>query len=114
MITSQTGFFDVPAALATIVNIREVNSWQRSLFFENKSSSTLSIQMEHSADGGTTWSIIGTAFTLVAGAKIEKEISTTYPNQLRIRASGGGEDRDLVITYARMFGDGDTWTNPTL
>jgi len=114
MIATQTGLFDVAAALATVVNIRETNSWQRSLFFENKSSGTLAIQIETSADGGTTWSLVGTAFSLTTGSRVTKEVSTSYLNQLRIRASGGGDDRDLSITYARMFGDGDTWTNPTL
>jgi len=114
MLITQTDIFDVPASLSTVVNIRENNSLERSLFFDNKSSATLSIQIETSADGGTTWSLVGTAFSLTAGSQTVKEIAASYPNQLRIRASGGGDDRDLYIGYARLFSNTSSWTNPTL
>lgn len=114
MLVTQTTVVNIPVSLSTVLTIRENNSWQRSLYFKNLSASTLAIQLETSADGGTTWSIIGTAFSLAAGESIAKEISAAYPYILRIRASGGGSDRDLYIGYARMFADGANWTNPTV
>ena len=114
MLITQSDIMDVPASLSTIVTLRENNSWGRSLYFENKYSASLSIQIETSGDGGATWALIGTAFALAAAAKIVKEVTAAYPNILRVRASGGGEDRDLYIGYARMFATTNTWTDPTL
>jgi len=114
MLITQTDILDVPSTLSTIVTLRENNSWGRSLYFENRYSASLSIQIETSADGGSTWSLVGTAFALAAGDKIAKEVSAVYPNILRVRASGGGEDRDLYLGYSRMFATTGTWTDPTL
>jgi hypothetical protein len=106
---------NVPVSLATILTIRENSAgYQRSLFFENISSDTLSIQIQESTDGGATWVLIGTAFSLAAAAKIVKEISSANSNILRIQASGGGDDRDLSIGYSRLFANTATWTDPTL
>ena len=114
MMCTQSQLFDVPASLTTIVTLREGNTYARSLYFKNQSSDTLAIQIEHSSDGGATWAIVGTAFSLAAAAIAVKEVAATYSNILRVRASGGGDDRDLFIAYARMFDDGNTWTDPTL
>jgi hypothetical protein len=114
MMVTQSQLFDVPTALSTIVTIREGNTYARSLYFKNQSSGTLAIQIEHSSDGGATWALVGTAFSLATGVIVVKEVAATYANILRIRSSGGGDDRDLFIAYARMFDDGATWTDPTL
>lgn len=114
MLVTQNQTFPVPASLSTILTIRERNTYQRSLFFQNLTSSSLSISLEHSSDGGSTWEIVGTAFTLTALTQTVKEVAATYSNILRIRASGGGDDRDLYIGFARIFADGSTWTDPTL
>jgi len=113
MVISSTDVFDVPVALDTILNVRENSSWQRSLFIKNLSSSDLAIQLETSTDGGSSWSLIGTAFTLAAGEITVKEIPAENPNIFRVRASGGGDDRDLHITYARIFDDNQhNWVMP--
>lgn len=114
MYVTQSQTFDVPVSLSTIVTIREGNTLQRSLFFQNLTTDTLAIQIEHSSDGGATWALVGTAFSLGSLAQVVKEIASTYTNILRIRASGGGDDRDLYIAYSRAFSDGATWTDPTL
>lgn len=113
MLVTQSNVIDVPTALSTIVQIQENNAYQRSLFFKNLSSSSIAIQIETSADSGETWSLVESAFSLAGGAIIAKEI--TALNILRIRASGGGDDRDLYVAYARMFDDSDNiWQKPLI
>ena len=114
MLCTQSDTFDVPVALATILQIREINSYQRTLFFQNISTSTLAIQIEESADGGTTWELIDTAFnlgTVGSGSDIAiKNIDSG--NILRVRASGGGNDRDVSISFARMYlSENNIWTS---
>lgn len=113
MLVTQGDVFDITSGLMTALTIRENNTYQRVLFFRNLSSSALSLQIEHSADGGSSWSVVGAGFTLAAGALVVKDIASTYANILRIRASGGGDDRDLEIQYARIFNDTDhIWITP--
>lgn len=113
MLVTQSNVIDVPIALSTIVQIQENNAYQRSLYFKNLTTSTIAIQIETSADSGETWSLIEAAFSLAAGTIAVKEIDSL--NILRIRASGGGDDRDLYVAYARMFDDSDNiWQKPLL
>jgi len=114
MLICQSDVFDIPASLTTVLNIRENNAYQRSLYFKNLlGSDTLAFQIETSADGGSTWTLIDTAFSLAAGAIVVKEI--TASNILRVRASGGGTDRDVYIAYARIIADDDhEWVSPAL
>lgn len=115
MLVTQHDIFDVSSGLTTILTIREANSYARALYFRNLSSSALSLQIEHSADGGTTWAIVGTAFTLAAGLLIVKDVASTYGQILRVRASGGGDDRDAEICYTRIFDDtGHDWVMPVI
>ena len=114
MLSTQTRVFDVAVALSTILSVQENNSYQRSFFFHNLSTGSLSVQIEYSADGGTTWTLVEPAFSIAAGAITAKEV--TNLNILRVRASGGGDDRDLYIGYSRMFLDTGsvTWVKPLL
>lgn len=115
MLVTQSDVLDVPVSLSTILTMRESSTYQRSLFLRNLSASTLGIQIESSLDGGTTWALVGTAFSLAAGELIVKEVAASVTGILRIRASGGGDDRDLEVAYARIFDDtGHTWVAPVL
>ena len=115
MIITQDDVLDVPVALATILTMREGSSYQRSLYFHNLSSGTISIQIQSSNDGGTVWSLVGTAFSLTTGLLIVKEVAAAVTGILRIQASGGGDDRDLHIAYSRIFDDtGHVWVAPVL
>ena len=115
MLVSQSDIFDVPAAQATVLTIREVASRQRTLFFENLTTAdTLTILVEYSTDGGSTWMMAVTSFDLDPGEIEVKNVLAAYTGILRVRASGGGEDRDLSIGYSRTFGHTVTWTNPIL
>ena len=115
MVVTQSDLLDVPASQGTVLTIREGSSYQRTFCFTNRSAVTLAIQIEESLDGGATWSVIGTAFSLGAGLLVVKEIPATSTGILRVRASGGGNDRDLDVTYFRCFDDGGhVWTNPLL
>lgn len=115
MLVTQTTVMDVPVSLSTIVTIRETNSYQRSFYLWNLYNATLSVQLEYSNDGGATWSLVDTAFSITAGSKEVKEVASTYGQLLRIRASGGGDDKDLYVGYSRMFDscDGD-WVSPVV
>jgi len=115
MLCTQSDVLDVPVSLSTILTMRESSTYQRSLFMRNLGTTTLGIQIESSLDGGTTWAIVGTAFSLASGELIVKEIAATVTGILRVRASGGGDDRDLEVAYARIFNDtGHTWVAPVL
>lgn len=113
MLVTQSNVIDVPISLATIVQIQENNAYQRSLYFKNLTTSSIAIQIETSADSGETWSLVEPSFSLAAGTIAVKEVSSL--NILRIRASGGGDDRDLYVAYARMFDDSDNiWQKPLI
>ena len=114
MLATQQDTFDVPTGLTTLLTIRELgNGYQRSLWFENLTADDLAIQLESSTDGGTTWALIGTAFTLGDSELIAKDVPAATVGIVRIRASGGSADKDLVIGYTRMFSDsGHIWQSP--
>ena len=118
MLCSQSDTFDVPVALSTILQLRETNSFQRTLVLQNLTASDIAAQIERSADGGSTWALIGTAFTVGAvggGSDVQiQNISATYAsNIIRIRCSGGGNDRDLNISFMRMYLDAThIWSSP--
>ena len=120
MICTQTEVIDIPASLATILTIRESGIAMRTLSLENLSASELAISLEESADGGANWSLLEPAFTLgVKGSATGVLVKyTDSTNILRVRASGGGDDRDLALTYMRAVedtsGTGRTWTRPSL
>ena len=118
MLITQTRVFDVPTAIGTIVTLREINSYNRMMYFENLGANTLAVQVQQSTDGGNTWALIDTAFNIGpkgGGADIiTKQI--TSGNILRVQASGGGDDRDLYFGFTRMMADGDspTWVPPVM
>ena len=113
MLVTQSDVFDVPISLSTILTIRENNTYERSLYFKNLTASDISIQIETSADGGSTWSLVDSAFTLSANTIEVKQIEVT--NILRLRASGGGDDRDIYLAYARIFNDANReWVRPLI
>jgi hypothetical protein len=114
VLVTQSDVFDIPMSLSVVLNIRENNTYQRSLYFKNLlGADTLAFQIETSADGGSTWTLIDTAFSVAGGEIVVKEI--TAPNILRVRASGGGNDRDAYIAYARFIEDEDhEWVTPAI
>ena len=115
MLATLTDVLDVPVSLDTILQIRETNSYQRTLFFQNLTASALAAQIEESGDGGGTWTLIDTSFAIgIAGSGSDvviKNISST--NILRVRASGGGNDRDMYVGFSRMYLDANhIWSSP--
>lgn len=117
MIVSQTEVIDVPASLATVLQDREVSSYQRTFFFRNLSDSTITLVIHESDDGGNSWDTVDTSFTLgPAGAGEDVEVkNVTSSNILRVQASGGGADRDLYLGLVRIYLDSTkVWTRPTL
>ena len=116
MVSLQEDIIDVPSAVATVLTDRTGSSYQRTLVLRNLTSVELTYQLQYSADG-TTWTNLGTAVTLgVAGGGSDVEIENiTNTNILRVRAQGGGEDRDMQVSLMRVLDDSDkVWTRPVL
>lgn len=112
MIAVSVDTVSVPAALDTVLQIRAAGSNARCLVLWNLTASTLSLRVEGSPDG-TTWSDVVSTFSLGAGlARVEKITST---NVLRILGSGGGDDRDLLVTLLDPQTDSNyIWQAPVL
>lgn len=116
MIAVQSRVFDVASGLSTVLSIRERNSYSVVLFFRNRGDLELSLQIEESADGGSTWSLVDTAFTLAAAGE-DGDVAVKLvasDDILRVRGSGGGGDRDLEIAFVRDVNESATWTAPVL
>jgi len=106
---------DVPLALTTVLQVRETSSLQRSFMFQNLTASVISVRIEYSADGGATWTLIDTAFDVgIEGGGTDVIVKNIIQNNiLRVRASGGGDDRDMSIGLARAYlSTTDVWGLP--
>jgi len=117
MLVTQSTVLSVPSTLGVILQIRETATYQRTLYFRNLSALTLAVQLEYSADGGSTWVLIDTAFNVGAAGSgsdvIVKNVTNT--NILRIKASGGAAGLELYTAYTRMYIDANNiWTSPVL
>jgi len=117
MLVTQSTVLSVPSSLGVILQIRETNTYQRTLYFRNLSALTLAVQIEYSADGGTTWTLIDTAFNIGAAGGgsdvIVKNVTNT--NILRVKASGGASGQELYFAFTRMYLDAsNVWVSPVL
>lgn len=117
MLVTMIDLFDVPAALGTLLTFREANSYAKFFGFRNWTASAIAVRIEETPDGGTTWNLVGTQFDVGAVGSgtdiITKHITST--NMLRIRGSGGGNDRDLEIGVSRVYKDtARSWPSPIL
>lgn len=107
---------DIPAAEAVILVITESSAMDRVFYFENLTASAITLTLQESADGGATYTDVtfadASANPFVLGAvgsgteRIFKHYSSL--NIFRIQGSGGGDDRDILLTYGRYFPTGDT------
>lgn len=113
MIITQTDAVPTTLAESTILEIRETNTYTRVINFKNLTDTTLSIQIEESADGGSSWTAVGSSFTVVADALSVQTPAST--NIMRIRCSGKNDDYGIEICYSRMLDDATyVWTQPVL
>lgn len=107
MLVTQTVELDVPSSEDTVLQIRETSSYQRTFYLENLSTSeTISIIIQKSSDG-STWTDVFTSFDLGpvgSGTEIATK-NVTDSDQLRIRASGGANDKELKLSYCRYYND---------
>ncbi len=106
----QGDIFDVPSAEATLFTLREANGFPKVLFFENLTSNTITIRLQESGDGGATFINLGATFDLGpagggAAVEVKKEDTT---NIIRVRGSGGANDRDVLINTGRYYLTGAT------
>jgi len=97
---------DVPVAVTTVIDLQETNTKERTFVFHNLQAvggDTLSVLIQHSSDGGATWTTAVASFDIDPGEVIVKQVSTSYLSRLRIRASGGGDSRDLEIGILKVY-----------
>jgi len=112
MFVHQVDVVPVTTAVGTVLTIRETNTGTRLFQFKNLASSTLSILLEYSADGGSTWSTDVSSFDLPAGDVISKV--STRTEVLRVRVSGATDPQGLMIGYSRTYDDSSyIWSKPT-
>jgi len=101
MINTQSAVIAVPAAEATILEDRDSCTLQRTFVFRNLTASVLSLTIEYSDDGGTTWTEEVAAFNVVATAVVIQNVTRAY--QLRVRGSGGGDDNDMHVSLIKVY-----------
>ena len=123
MIAVAADIVDIPAAEGTILQNREASSYPRILTLRNLTTlDTISFKIQESADGGTTWSDLtlsdGTKQITLDAAGSGDDVCVerfSSANPLRIRASGGGNDRDLEVSLERVYDDAShVWGSPVL
>ena len=115
--------FDAPVVEDTILTIREAGIFPRTFTLRNLTAAVaMAFRIQESADGGTTWTNVtlsdGTVQITFGAAGSGTDVLVeriTSANILRVRASGGGADRDLEIALLRVYDD-DTglWGSPLL
>jgi len=112
----QADVVDIPAAAAVVLRDRTNAAFQRTFYFQNLTANALSLVIEESADG-TTWSVLVPAFVVgIMGSGTEiipKNIVSS--NMLRVKGSGGGDDRDMLVTLVRGIVDANkVWAKPLI
>ena len=108
MFDMRTTILDVPLAAATVLQLRYTNAYNRTLTFRNLTASTLSVTVQEYISGA--WTTIGTAFDVGVkggGTDIVTKLITSA-NQLRIQASGGADDRDMLFAVHEYVDDSGT------
>lgn len=107
MIVTTTSVVDVPAAAGTLLTDQDSPAAQRTFVFKNLNDPddlalvTLSLLIEESSDGGATWETNTVAFNVEAGTVEIKNVIST--NILRVRGSGGTDDRDLEFSLVKIY-----------
>ena len=114
MISVCSDVFDVPAADAVILTLRETATYARDFTFQNLTAGTITIQMQDSPDGAT-WTNLGVAITLAAN--VISKLNVTSLKLLRVRASilGGSVTDTMMLSLSRAMVDAApsrVWTSP--
>lgn len=111
LVTSQD-VHDITAVEMTVITLEEMNPYPKIFIFENLTAVTLAAKIQESSDGGNTYEDIGSAFNIGPAGR-GSEVETRYitsSNLLRVRAAGGGNDRDLLLSIGRYYKSGPaTW-----
>jgi len=113
MRVSQTDVIPATLAETTLLTIRESNSYNRIFTFKNLCTAQLTLSIEYSADGGTTWSTAVASFNLTSGAIATKQV--THLTILRIRGSGETNSIGVMLSFDRSYLDAThVWTSPVV
>ena len=103
MYSSQGNVFEIAAVEATIFTLVDDLSTPRAVLLHNMGAYTLTCQYQYSTDGGGSWTNLAAAFSLgAAGSGDELDVlKITQSGRIRLKASGGGGDRDLSVLVVR-------------
>lgn len=101
MIITQSAVIAVPAAEATVLEDRDGTALQRTFVFRNLTASILSLTIEYSDDGGTTWVEEVAAFNVIATAVVIQDVTRAQP--LRVRGSGGADANDMHVSLVKAY-----------
>jgi hypothetical protein len=116
MVETLSDVFNVPVASSTILTIREANSFQRTLVFTNLHTGELTLRVDHSSDGGNTWTEgVVTTFALPVGDTLVKNVAASYGSMLRVVASGGAATGyQLHLSSTRVYESSANWGRATV
>lgn len=114
MLATQIDIFPTTLANTVWLTLRQLNTYARLFSFKSLCSASLSILIEESLDGGTTWTTVtGGSFTLSAGDIVSK--SVTSNGLVRISGSGETNSKGILIGCAQIFLDSTyVWQSPVL
>jgi len=91
MLVSQSIVVTIPAVDAVVLNIPDTTPYPRGVWMENlDTTNTMVITVEVSADGGTTWTVVGTPSTILPGGVAPLWLASVGPF-LRVRGHGDGK-----------------------
>ena len=115
MFVASTERISVTLASATIFQDRENSSYQRTFYFRNWSTSTISLQFQNYVAGA--WANLGVSFDvdLAGGGNDIVAKNITDSESLRVLGSGGSDDNELDVSFVRFYNDATfIWTSPVL
>ena len=99
MLVSQSIVVTVPTVDAVVLNIPDTTAYPRGVWMENlDGANTLVMTTETSADGGATWTLVGTD-TVLPGGVASRWLATVGPF-IRVRGHGNGK---LYFALARYY-----------
>jgi hypothetical protein len=113
MYVTQTDVVPTTLTSDTWLTIRESNTYNRMMAFRNLTDTTLSIRVEFSIDGGSSWEDAVATFDLAPGESTSKLIEDD--GILRVVGSGVNDNEGLEISYFRIYENtSQIWQSPSV
>ena len=120
MIVEVSDIFDCPVAEGTVMQVRASGVFPRTFILRNLTASTPSYKIQEDLAG--TWTDLtlsdGTKQITLGAADSGTDVRVeriTSANLLRVRMSGGTNDRDIELSLTRVYDDSNSiWGSPLL